>query len=101
MKFIAEIKEFSENSNNPDLSTMINFPLKDKSVILRFLKSFKPIAVMAHSTKDYIKNISNNDESVSLFNSDEWFWTNEIIYHFEKYNLKLNDNFIEYVLKRS
>lgn len=101
MKFIAEIREFSENSNNPELSTMVNFPIKNKSLILKFFKSFKPIAVMAHGTTDYIKNISNTNESVSLFNSDEWFWTNEMVYHFEKYNLKLNEDFIKYVLKRS
>lgn len=32
---------------------------------------------------------------------DECFWTNEMVYHFEKYDLKLNEGFIKYVLKRS
>ena len=101
MKFISDIKEFSENSNNPNLNTMINFPIENKSVILRFLKSFEPVAIMAHGVMDYVKNTPNNSESMVLFNSDEWFWTNEMIYHFDKYDLKLNNDFIEYVLKRS
>lgn len=101
MKFIADIKEFSENSNNPDLNTMINFPTENKSITLKFLKSFEPVAVMANGTTDYIKGVLNNAESMSLFNSDEWFWTNEMINHFEKYDLKLKDDFIEYVLKHS
>lgn len=100
MNFIVEIKEFSQNPNYPDLNTMINYPIESKSDILKFLKSFAPIAVMAHGTMDYVKNIPDDTQSVTLFNFDEWFWTNEMIYHFEKYDLKLDDEFIDYVLNQ-
>lgn len=97
MNFIVKVKEFSENSNYPDLNTMINYPIKNKSDILKFLKSFAPIAVMTKGITDYIKNVSDNTQSLTLFNFGEWFWTNEMIYHFEKYDLKLKDEFIDYV----
>lgn len=100
MNFITDIKEFSDNSNNPDLNVMINFPELNKSVIIEFLKSFKPIAFMSHGTTDYVKNVQDNSQSVQIFNSDDWFWTNEMIYHFEKYDLKLKDDFIQYVLSK-
>lgn len=101
MNFISEVKEFSQNPNYSDLNTMINYPIENKSDILNFLKSFAPVAVMAHGIADYIKNIQNNNESLKLFNSDDWFWTNEIIYHFEKYDLKLKNDFVEYVVNKN
>ena len=32
--------------------------------------------------------------------SSEYCWTSEEIYHFEKYDLKLNDDVIRYILSK-
>lgn len=100
MNFISEVKEFSNRSDYSDLHTMINFPIKNKYDILKFLKSFSPVATMTHGIKDYLDDNQNINESLQLFNSDSWFWTNEMVYHFEKYNLKLNDDFINHILNQ-
>ena len=50
--------------------------------------------VIDFQTKEWT-NIENLD-----YETDNFYWNTSDIYHFEKYNLKLNDDFIEYVLNR-
>ena len=38
--------------------------------------------------------------SVEGYEDDAYYWDTRYIYHFEKYNLKLNDDFISHVLAR-
>ena len=55
--------------------------------------------MMAHGIKDYVTGSQDNGETVQLFNYGQWFWTNEMIYHFEKYDLKLKTDFINSIIK--
>ena len=35
------------------------------------------------------------------YESGDYYWNTSDIYHFEKYDLKLNDDFVQYVLEQT
>lgn len=71
-----------------------------KQAILGFLKSFPPEAVAAGYFTDLFtgQEIRNKDEC--YYESGKWWWTTQDIYHFEKYDMKLDDDFCKYVLNQ-
>jgi hypothetical protein len=99
MKSITKAKEFTGDNHHNSVSSMINYRINNKDKILAFLKSVEPYAVASCYTTDFIKNEHFYDQSLMLYEKDGYTWSNEIIYHFEHYDLKLNDDFITYVLK--
>lgn len=72
----------------------------NKETVLNYLKQSPEYAFTSEPVKDYytgeIVYDANNARS-----DGEYIWYESEIYHFEKYNLKLNDDFIEHVLKHS
>ena len=105
MKFIAEFFEFTDNPNHGSIhknsSSEIAPDIKEK--ILSFFKanSTAKTSVLTCGAMDFIADTPLPQTSVIIFEKDSFAWTNEVIYHFEKYNLKLNDDFIQYVLSNS
>lgn len=86
--------------NKDELAEMTSdtaIPQKEK--ILDYMRSIHEIGyTTAHVvdvfTKQQLKVI-NNERS-----DDVYAWAESEIYHFEKYNLKLNDDFIQHVLNQ-
>lgn len=74
-------------------------PINGKEKILAYLKRFPECAFTSAPVKDAftgkIVYDANNARTDGVFQ-----WSESEIYHFEKYNLKLNNDFIEYVLNR-
>ncbi len=99
LNYIVNVRELSSDKNYPQIKDMIGYKEPQKEKILLFLKSFEPVAMMAHGIKDYVTGSQDNGETVQLFNYGQWFWTNEMIYHFEKYDLKLKTDFINSIIK--
>ena len=62
-------------------------------------ESLKKIIGYHLNETDYISGEKLSD-SVTRFNDGEYCWTSEEIYHFEKYDLKLNDDVIRYILSK-
>lgn len=73
--------------------------IEHKKEILDYLKSFEP----EYCSVTYIKDIFMETEITEIdelgYFDGEYVWYSSWTYHFEKYNLKLNDDFIEHVLK--
>ena len=63
------------------------------------MKSFSPSLFTSAPVIDVF-----TDEEVTTadngYSDGEYTWYESEIYHFDKYNLKLNDDFIEYVLNK-
>lgn len=74
-------------------------PVSQKNKILSFMRKAPVVAYTSFPVYDRITGDevfpANNAHSDGNFT-----WYESEIYHFEKYNLKLNDDFIEYVLNR-
>ena len=71
-----------------------------KKSMLQYLKSFEQCAFTSEPVKDiYSKEIvvgADNARSDGVYR-----WYESEIYHFEKYNLKINDDFIQHVLSHT
>ncbi len=74
-------------------------PLPKKNIILSFMRNAPIIATPSLPVHDRMTGEevfpANNAYSDGIFT-----WYESDIYHFEKYNLKLNDDFIQHVLNR-
>lgn len=76
-------------------------PVKEKNTLLKYLKSFKPSWV----TSGFVQDRVTNEQVVNHYNVgyeyDGFTWNEEHIYHFEKYNMPLNEKFVKYVLTKN
>lgn len=74
-------------------------PISDKNEILKYMKSLSPSIFTSAPVIDIFtdKEIKSADNGYS---DSEYIWRESEIYYFEKYNLKLNDDFIKYVLNK-
>lgn len=99
MKYITD-EEISEMKKN-DLKCCFSVePVPHKDKILSYMKNAPVVAATTALVTDYITKEqfykANNPHSDGVFQ-----WYEDEIYHFEKYNLKLNDEFIQHVLSNS
>ena len=100
MKEICNIKEFSNNGNLPSVKeAMSNTEIVAKNKVLQYLKSFNADCAAGMSLVDEVTG-ETLKSGVNGYNDGEYFWDTRHIYHFEKYNMKLNDDFIKYVLSQ-
>ncbi len=99
MKFIRN-KPVREISNDEMEDNFLSLEIKNKSQILSYMKSF--LEPSAYTSQPVIDRFTNQelDEINNAFSDGTYTWYADEIYHFEKYNLKLNDDFIEYVLEK-
>ena len=80
-------------------SLMPRKPIKEKETVLKYLRNGKDTAAYAGIAKDILTGEEIPGQWLLL--SDGVFeWSTDEIYYFEKYNIKLEDEFIEYVLKK-
>ena len=100
LKEITSYIEMTQNKNDVSLKKFIGYHLDVKETILKYFKEHNSeTAIITCASTDYIsgEKLSN---SVICFDDGEYCWTSEEIYHFEKYDLKLNDDFIRHVLSK-
>lgn len=97
MKFIDNYIEFGHKSENSVLDNISNTPIVQKDKILYYLKKFEWDAIRCSTLNDFVaKKLLT--PSVWYYTDGEYGWDDEEIYHFEKYNMKLNQDFIDKVL---
>lgn len=73
---------------------------KYKQIILEYLKNLNfRTAYTTERVFDFVKN-KETDIPMVAYEDEKYYWDDREIYYFEKYNLKLNDNFIQYVIKK-
>lgn len=73
--------------------------IANKNDVLKYMKSVK---IDAYST-DYVFDVVTTKKTTIdevIYSDGEYLWSSSWIYYFEKYNLKLNDDFIEHVLSK-
>lgn len=98
MHIIGKYKELYNDESLPSIYKNISdTPIKRKEKILEHLKSGKVSAVAPSYIKDVIANKTVN-KTLMMMNDGKYEWRSDVIYYFEKYNLKLSDDFIKEVL---
>ena len=72
-------------------------PIKNKSIVLEYMKS-QPVSLYAFM---HIRDVVTGKivpETVACQDDGVYEWRNDVVYHFEHYNLALPDDFIKHVL---
>ena len=99
MKFISNYKELGGDSNVSLSMHIGDVTHADKEKILFYLKNGKSDGVRCSAIYDHVKEFSTGI-TVQLYTDEEFYWDSEEIYHFEKYNLQLEAEFIKKVTAR-
>ncbi|WP_136467458.1 hypothetical protein [Flagellimonas onchidii] len=99
MKALGFVKEHENMNNEVKNFEEFHYSINPyKNEILKYLKTGETIAV----TMNIIKSLYNGDDNiiggVVYFTDGNWIWTNYLIYYLEKYNIEINNEFVDYVL---
>lgn len=97
MKYITDYKELHGNKNISLLDHLSGKEVEGKQRILNYLKNGVKDGVRCSGIYDYVKDEPKFD-TIHLFTDGEYFWDSEEIYHFEKYNIPLEKEFLQKVL---
>ena len=97
MKPISSVIEFGDNAGKKikELISEKSIPAKEK--VLAYLKSFDPDCVAGMYLVDEVTGETIHS-CVEGYEDSEFYWDTREIYHFEKYNLHLDEDFVEYVV---
>lgn len=74
-------------------------PPDNKEIVLKYLKSGKKAGLAGGLVQDAF---SKKHVGIQTHYSDgEWHWTESVIYHYDKYNIELPQEFIERVINQT
>lgn len=78
----------------------LNYKTSRKDEIIEYLKNKNEFydGVRCSTLKDLVKQENTHLPTYAYFDG-VYFWTDEDTYHFEKYDMRLNDEFVNHVLK--
>lgn len=100
MKEISSVREFTDELDHKSIKELISTRgIEEKEKVLKYLKSFAPDCATGMSLVDEITG-EDTGLSVDGFEDEKYYWDSRYVYHFEKYNLVLNEDFINHVLTR-
>ncbi|MCR5484548.1 MAG: hypothetical protein K6F09_03025 [Clostridiales bacterium] len=74
--------------------------IKDKNIILNYLYSCPRTWFTTGRVIDHVKNVQIETRVDNVRSDGEYEWSETDIYHFEKYDMPLNDEFINHVLNK-
>lgn len=97
MKFITDYDEFGAEQGKSLLDHLSSNAIEGKGKVLHYLKNGSDDGVRCSSVYDYVKKESTS-KTIHLFTDGEYYWDSEEIYHFEKYNIPLNERFVKKAL---
>ena len=98
MKIIGKYRELYKDSSFPCLKDNISeTPIPGKDIILKHLRSGEIVAVSPSFITDVISGKKTKNQ-LMMMTDGVFEWRSDIVYYFDKYNLKLPDNFINTVL---
>jgi hypothetical protein len=69
-------------------------------IILNYIKEHEEYSVSPHRVVDQYTG-KNTDLTSITYTDGSYWWRTEDIYHIEKYNVKLRQDFVDYVLKNT
>ena len=73
--------------------------IEQKELVLRYLKNGKVVATAAGRAYDFLTGEEILGEYL-LYSDGVFEWSSSLIYYFEKYNIKLEGDFISHVLSK-
>lgn len=96
-KFITNCIEFRTGDNAHIQDLISDIPVDNKEKVLNYLKNGKDDGVCCSSIFDFVSS-SSTGNTIHCYTDGEFSWDDEEIYHFEKYNIKLDEEFISKII---
>ena len=78
------------------------FPTKalaEKGKVLAFMRKQAPFCATAGRFEDAITGETVRDRAWGWYRHGDWQWSDHDVYHFEKYDLELEPEFVGYALR--
>ena len=101
MIVIGKFREVYHDNTLPSITELISdTPIQNKNDVLKYLRKGKITSCSPARPHDVITNEAINIP-LNCMTDGIYAWRSDVIYYFEKYNLKLDDDFIDYVLNKS
>ena len=97
MKNLANYIELHGSSNKSLLDHRKPLPQDQKEKVLRYLKTGRPCGIRCSLIYDYVERYQTVT-SIYGYTDGEYGWDSEDIYHFRKYDIELDAEFISKVL---
>ena len=87
--------------SNPSMKEYINQKIENKELICQYLKNGYVMAACSDLVTDVIFPENGVIGSPDELTDGYWLWPGDLVYYVEKYNLKLDDDFIDYMRAHS
>lgn len=84
-----------------DKTIFMGEPKKEKGLINQYFKKFKPNFATSAFVTDRITNQKVDGHYNMGYEYNGYFWNEEDIYHFKKYDMPLNPDFVKFVMTQS
>lgn len=97
MEFITDYKEFDEEAAVSLLEYISDTPIEDKDKIIQYMKNGEDAGVCCSSVFDFVQN-KLVPRTIHRYTDGEYIWDDREIYHFEKYNITLDEAFVRKIL---
>jgi hypothetical protein len=95
---IGKFKEIYKSDECPSIRELItDTPFKYKETVIKYLKLGK-IQVAAPGIINDIIDGNRINLTLAYMTDGEFCWRSDLVYYYEKYNIKLPDDFIKKVL---
>lgn len=98
MKFITHYAEYDSEEEAKLLDNISEHEIESKEIVLQYLKGGTDAGVRCSAVYDFVENASTG-KTIHCYTDGEFEWDDSEIYHFENYNLKLDNEFIEKILR--
>lgn len=100
MIVIGKFRENYHDNSLPSIAELVSdTPIQNKNDVLRYLHKGKITSCSPARIRDIFTNEVMNIP-LNCMTDGVYAWRSDVIYYFEKYNLKLDDDFIYHVLKK-
>lgn len=100
MIILNKFDEFGHGMGFPSMREYFqNDKYENQDLITAYLKTGTPVMVQTAYARDVFTGTLLGYEKIFV-NDGVYAWSNDLAYYVEKYNLKLPDDFTEYVLNK-
>lgn len=97
--FFKEMKYGEEK--DPSIFASINKPVDDKALICSYLRNGYVMAACSDVVNDVVSPGNGAIGSPDDLTDGFWLWPGDLVYYVEKYDLKLDDDFVDYMKSHS
>lgn len=95
---IGMIREICNDDAYPSIRDLINRPIAEKKKVLEYMKTSKADTVTHTALKDAI-NPNKSMPDLYMITDGTYTWSSAALYYFEKYDMELPEEFVQWALE--